>query len=263
VNGSNGQNAYTETNGDFVVPVALSNVTFSVLNSDWMIAGQVIVAGDGPAHFEVVSKPSSTSVTATYLDYAGDIGAGATISSGSGVSPAGIKGVFAGGLPTALTDNIVDSIASNIIADGVGKYVLAFPIQLAAMTASAADLMTDYVPGHRFKILSVDFVTTTIGAGAGASQILNLEIGSTNVTGGVVTATLASTNTLGEITTGTNVTANNIGSATDAISIEVANAGTIFTAGAGMLLIGVQNLDTADAISSLADHVNDLIAGLT
>lgn len=124
-----------------------------------------------------------------------------------------------------------------------GVYALNIPIQLAAMTTSAADLITGLVLGHRGKILSLQFNTTTLGTGAGASQVLNMEINSTDVTGGVLTLTLATTTPLGNRIAATAITANNEFDADDTISLEVAASGTVFTAGAGVLTVMVQNLE--------------------
>lgn len=160
-----------------------------------------------------------------------------------------------GAAQVAITDSGTGT-AADTLAAGVGVMTVAIAIQLAAMTTSAADLITNYTPGFKFKLLSADFVTTTLGAGAGATQTLNLEIGTTNVTGGVVNPTLASTDTLGEITAGTAITGANTGSAADTISVEVAAGGTVFTGGAGLLLIKIQNMDTADAFATLAQRAN-------
>jgi hypothetical protein len=65
------------------------------------------------------------------------------------------------------------------------------------------------------------------------------------------------------LTSATAITAANVGLATDTFSVEVAAGGTIFTAGAGILFIRVQNMDSANAVASLADHINDLITSLT
>lgn len=161
----------------------------------------------------------------------------------------------------AFTDNSTGTVGDTVAA-GVGVTTVAIPIQLAAMTTSAADLITNYTPGYRFKVLAVDFATTTLGAGAGATQTLNLEIGTTNLTGGVVNVTLASTDTLGEMTAGTAVTAANVGSAADTISVEVAAGGTVFTAGAGVLLVKLQNMDVADFAASMADKWNEIRTSL-
>ncbi len=162
---------------------------------------------------------------------------------------------------SALT-NSTTGTASTTLAAGAGVTTIAIPIQLAAMTTSAADLITNYTPGYAFKVLSVDFRTTTLGAGSSASQVLNLEIGTTNLSGGVVTVTEASTDTLGEASAGTSVTANNVGTSSDTISVEVAASGTVFTDGAGVLLIKLQNMDTANALASLANLANGLRAAL-
>lgn len=167
----------------------------------------------------------------------------------------------AGAGQQAITDSTTGTAATTAAA-GTGVQTLAIPIQLAAMTTAAADLVTNYTPGYKFKILAVDFVTTTLGTGSGASQTLNLEIGTTNVTGGVVNATLGSTDTLGKLTAGTTVTAANTGTVSDTLSVEVATGGTVFTAGSGILLVKIQNMDTADAHASELRLVNAIRAAL-
>jgi hypothetical protein len=233
-------------------------------DTSWLSVGQPIFISDGVdwGAFTVDTIPNAFKISATFLGHTGDSAPAATIDSGATVSAGGTQPALSAALPTAFTDNTTGT-ASNTLAAGVGVFTLAIPIQLAAMTTAAADLITDYVLGFAFKILGVSFSTTTIGAGAGATQSLNLEINSTNVTGGVVAVTLASTDTLGEISAGSAVTALNTGTATDTISVEVAAGGTIFTAGAGVLLIKIQNMDQANAVASLAEHIDDLITALT
>lgn len=124
---------------------------------------------------------------------------------------------------------------------GPGIFTLPIPIQLEAMTTSAADLITAWTPGFKGKILSADFFTTKLGTGAGATQTLNLAINSTALTGGVVNPTLASTDTLGKKTAGTAITGANEFTETDTVSLKVAASGTVFTAGAGVLLVRIQN----------------------
>lgn len=161
----------------------------------------------------------------------------------------------------SLTDNS-GGTASDTIAATAGIVTLTFPISLAAMTTAAADLMTNYVPGYAFELLSVEFVTTVLGTGASASQVLNLEIGTTNVTGGALTLLLADADTLGKKKAATAITAANIGTAADTLSIEVAGSGTVFTAGAGVVLVKLRNLDTVNAIKSLSAKINALFTGL-
>lgn len=162
---------------------------------------------------------------------------------------------------TALTDSTTGTAGSTLAAT-VGIQTIAIPLQLAAMTTAAADLMTNYVPGYAFQLLSLEFVTTTLGTGASASQVINLEIGSTNVTGGVLTLLLADTTPLGAKKAATAITAANTGTASDTLSIEVATGGTVFTAGAGFLLLKLRNMDTVNAIASLSAKSNATTAAL-
>lgn len=162
---------------------------------------------------------------------------------------------------TALTDSTTGT-ASATLAATVGIQTVAIPLQLAAMTTAAADLITAYTPGYAFELLSLEFVTTTLGTGASASQVLNLEIGTTNVTGGVLTLLLADTDTLGKKTAATAITAANTGSASATISLEVAASGTVFTAGAGIALLKLRNMDTVNAVASLAATVNEIITAV-
>jgi hypothetical protein len=124
---------------------------------------------------------------------------------------------------------------------GPGVSSVWIPLVLASMTTGAADLMTSWIPGHTGKILKMEFVTTTLGTGSGASQILNLEIGATDLTGGVLTLLLADTTPLGKVKAATAITALNEFTATDAISLEVAASGTVFTAGSGAIILQIQN----------------------
>lgn len=94
VDGENGLNAFTLTTNDFLVPAIGDPVTVQVEDSSWMVIGQVVVV-DGPAHFTVTSKPSSTSAELTFLGQVGDITAGDTVSAGATVSPSGVAGQMA------------------------------------------------------------------------------------------------------------------------------------------------------------------------
>jgi hypothetical protein len=156
-------------------------------------------------------------------------------------------------VPAALTDSS-GGTASNTLAATAGISTLIHPLTSLAtgLSTSAIDLMTGYTPGYKFKLLGMHFVTTVAGTGASASQVFNLEIGTTNVTGGVLTLLLADTDTIGKITAATAITAANTGSASDTISLEMAASGTVFTAGAGYFAIRIQNMDVADALASLA-----------
>lgn len=158
----------------------------------------------------------------------------------------------------ALTDNTTGA-AGTTFAAGAGVYdlVLVSPSNLSTLSTGGVDVATGIVLGHKFKILSWEFITTVAGTGAAASLVFNLEIQTTDVgtTPSTCTVTLAGTDTIGKRTAGTAVSGANTGSATDALSLEVAGSGTAFTAGMGYWVVKVQNMDTADAVASLiAEH---------
>jgi hypothetical protein len=269
--GTDGINSFSVLTAGFTVPAQGANVSIPdgfvhVASSEPFGVGQIVFISDGTdfGSFRVISKPDTISFVAEYLGYAGEAAPGAAIGINGTVSPGGTQPALAAALPTALTDNSTGT-ASNTIAAGVGVQTITIPLSSLAtgLSTLAIDLLTNYIVGYAFKILKFDFVTTIVGAGAGASQVFNLEIGTTNLTGGVLTVTLASTDTIGEVTTGTAITANNVGTASDTLSIEMAAGGTIFTSGSGYFVITVQNMDSASAFASLSDHINDLITSLT
>lgn len=153
---------------------------------------------------------------------------------------------------TTFTDNTTGT-AGTTLAAGAGCFTLTIPCTFPAGT-SAGDVITNYVLGYKFKILAWSFTTDVPGVGAGASRVFNMEIGTTDVgtVPSTITCTEASTSDIGEQTAGTAVSGANTGASTDSFSIEVANGGTAFTAGSGFFTVKIQNLDTADAIASLA-----------
>ena len=71
-----------------------------------------------------------------------------------------------------------------------------------------------------------------------------------------VTLTEAGTAAVGAITASTAVSGANTGAAGATLSVEVANGGTAFTAGQGVFLVTLKNMDTADAIAGIATGLN-------
>lgn len=92
-NGLNGINAYTITTADFVIPAVNSTVTVSVVSTAWMVIGQIVVA-TGPATFRVTTITDGSTVVLTFLGYPGDLSPAVTISSGAGISPAGVLSIL-------------------------------------------------------------------------------------------------------------------------------------------------------------------------
>lgn len=264
--GSNGINAFTVTTADITLPASAGPVALptTVGVSSWAGIGQVIFISDGTnwGHFEVLTIPSAASFTLEWLQYPGDAVGTTVIATGATVSPSGVNSPLSGALPTAFTDNSTGT-ASNVIAAGAGVETISFPHTFIGGT-SAVESVTTYVMPYKFKILSWVFVTEVLLVGAGGSRIANMEIDATDVGTVPSTVTIPIANAaVGTVTAGTTVTGANTGNAGQSFSIEIANGGTQFTAGSGTFVVTVQNMDTADAIASLADHINDLITALT
>lgn len=130
----------------------------------------------------------------------------------------------------------------------VGVTVVPFFFNLADV-AGNGDVLTNYTPGFAFKVLGVDFAVCKAVTTGSKRADFNLEIGTTNVTGGVVSVTSAAATPAGALIAGTAVTGANTGAATDTLSIEAANV-TAHAEGSGWLLVKLQNLDTANEIAN-------------
>ena len=145
---------------------------------------------------------------------------------------------------TATLVNSTTGSAANTLAAGVGVSTVAIPVNLASV--ANGDVLTNYVPGYAFKILSVSFAVSVPVTTAAKATTLNLEIGTTDLTGGAIALTSANCTPLGALVAGSSITAANTGTATDNVSIEAAST-TAFVEGAGYVLIKIQNMDTANA----------------
>lgn len=136
---------------------------------------------------------------------------------------------------------------AGLIAAGVARTIMTFPIALAGITA-AGDVLTNYTPAFKGRIRQVDFAVQTAATTAAKLASLNLEIGTTNLTGGVVALTSANCTPAGALVAGSAVTALNSFTATSTLSIEAASV-TAFVEGSGVLLVAAINDDTVDAIA--------------
>ncbi len=269
--GTNGVNAYTNLTSDLLIPAINSNVTASVVNSAWMALGQIVIVSDGTEQgtFEVVAVPNALSVELMFLGYPSDSAPASTILEGTGtgtdgrVSPSGELPVLAAPLPTAVNYTALTTagaIDNANVAAGVGRCQLFFN-HVWLNNVLAVEPVTTFVIPYKFKLISWCFVTTELLVGGGGTRTANMEIGTTDV-GGNLTVLIADA-TVGTVVTAVPLTGGVTGNAGDNISIEIQAGGTAFSAGSGTFVIDIMNLDTADAIASLSDHVNDLITSLT
>ena len=140
-------------------------------------------------------------------------------------------------LEAATANNDVISAApyAGGLVSGV-ESIIQFPFNLAAI--ADGDLVTNLPLTFAGTITQVEFrVTTLVSTGAKATT-LNLEINTTNLTGGAVALTSANCNAVGNVVAGTAVTAGNTFVAGDTLSVEAAST-TTFIEGVGILLVHV------------------------
>lgn len=98
------------------------------------------------------------------------------------------------------------------------------------------DIASVFVPGYAGRIKKFYAVTTKVATTGGKLTTLNLEIGTTNLTGGALALTSANQTPIGALVNASDITAANTFSATDGISIE-ASSTTAFGEGEVELVI--------------------------
>lgn len=98
------------------------------------------------------------------------------------------------------------------------------------------DLVTTFTPGFPGVITKTYWVQNYAVTTADKLSTLNLEIGTTNLTGGAVSLTSAACTPVGKVIAGTAVTAGNRFDADDTISVEAAST-TAFIEGDGALIV--------------------------
>jgi hypothetical protein len=103
------------------------------------------------------------------------------------------------------------------------------------------DLITSFVPHFAGTIVAIDAVATKAASTASKLANLNLEIGTTDVTGGVVALTTAALNAQGKLVAGTAITAENEFAADSLISLEAADV-TAFIEGEIDVVITYQTI---------------------
>lgn len=223
---------------------AASQYRFAKLDS----SGKVIVGTAGASSIGVVqNKPISGEVAeivtagVTKVVAGGAIAAGASITSdstGRAVTVGGSDSISGYALTAAQGAGELIPVLLAVTgksATGTKGSVVTIPCNLASVTA-AGDVVTNWVPGFAGTIIKFAFVVTVPVTTGSKLASFNLEIGTTNLTGGVIAATSANCTPLGAKLDSTTITGANAFTDTDSISIE-SSAVTAFSEGAGVFLI--------------------------
>jgi predicted RecA/RadA family phage recombinase len=158
-----------------------------------------------------------------------------------------------------LTDNSGGAAADGTLAANGAVSIISIPVALAEV--ADGDVVTGFTPGFAGTILRTQFVVTVPVDTADDLSTLNLEIGSTDVTGGSIALTSATATPVGKTIAGAAVTGAATFTASDTISVE-ASATTPFAEGSGVLLITVASDVVDDNTKDLATTVNAVLAAL-
>jgi predicted RecA/RadA family phage recombinase len=139
-------------------------------------------------------------------------------------------------------EKYVTTNTASVVFEGVpqggptNKIYGTFVFPVTNSTIADADIVTSFTPGFAGRIEKFAYVCHTPNVDAEKASTLNLEIGTVDVTGGVLALTSAKLTPLGKVSASTDITAKNVFTATDTISIEAAST-VAFTAGTGALVI--------------------------
>jgi len=122
---------------------------------------------------------------------------------------------------------------------GASLSILCLVPNILMSTIADGDLVTTITPGFAGKIRKVYWVQDAPVTTAAKASTLNLEIGITDLTGGVVSLTSAECTPKGKVIAGTAITAANVFLADSTISVEAAST-TAFIEGSGSLYAVVE-----------------------
>lgn len=151
----------------------------------------------------------------------------------------------------AVTDSSTGT-AGTTVAAGTGVYNLVFQFDLADI--ADGDLVTDWIVGHKFKVLENYFFASEPVTTAAKATTLSIDIGATIITNSSIALTSANCTPAGAKVDNAGVLAANTGSATDTLTIKAATT-TAFVEGKGFLVVRIQNMDTADAVASIVSYL--------
>ena len=104
------------------------------------------------------------------------------------------------------------------------RSVFTFYVPLA--TIADGDIVTTFTPGYAGRIVKWFATVATVASTASKGSTLNLEVGTTNLTGGTIVLTTSLCSTLGATIASAAITAGTAFGATDTISIEAASTTT-------------------------------------
>jgi hypothetical protein len=188
-----------------------------------VVYGDTVVAGD-----DLASDADGKAVPAVE----GDNVIGTAKESGSAdeihTMILGPRGV--GTFPNGSSGDVLCHDGSSWKAGTLAGAKCVIPFSIALNKVANGDLVTAFVPGFAGVISKICAVINDPATTADKAATINAEIGTTNMTGGVISLTSANCTPLGSTIEGSTITGNNSFGASDSISIEASSV-TAFVEG--------------------------------
>jgi hypothetical protein len=214
-------------------------------------AGKIALAGNGVAATGVLqTEPEADEVGRVQVLGIAPVILGGTVATGAfvasdanGKAVTATEGEHAIGVMTA--GGAVGEIRPVLMLPKTfagGRMILSIPIILSKL--ANGDVVTTYTPGFAGIIKKLSVVVTDPATTGAKAASLNMEIGTANLTGGVVALTSANMTPLGKVVDGSAVTAANTFTAASTISVEASGV-TTFVEGEAVLLIVIQPTEVA------------------
>lgn len=212
-------------------------------------SGEAALAGSGENAIGILqNKPNTTGSELTasietlgisQVVLGGTVTAGGNLMSdaaGKAVAHTGTNAVLAIALESGVSGERISCILVTRTGAGLSSTysIVSIPVKFANI--ADGDIVTTYTPGFAGAIQKISMLVTDPATTAAKLSTLNAEIGTTNLTGGVLALTSANMTPLGAVVDATAITAANIFTDSDTISIE-ATSTTAFVEGEGVLLI--------------------------
>lgn len=210
--------------------------------------GEIVLAGASDSPAGILQNEPASGRTASVMAYGisravygGNVTAGNRVradANGKIVESGADEPVLGIAMESGATDEIHAVLLAQAGGPGASRFVWSHHINLADISADG-DVVTEWTPGFAGTIEKVSWIQgTPVTTGSKAAD-LNLEIDTTDLTGGVVNLTSAACTPLGAVIDGSEVTDDNVFGASDAISVEAANV-TAFVEGDGMLVVVIR-----------------------
>jgi hypothetical protein len=207
------------------------NVSAAGVTDHWIGVTTHVVAASGKASIKLRGAPgtllfkTAAAVTVGNRLYAAASGAVDDVQTGSPSTG------YIAGSASGTAGDIIEGIPAS---PSSVPFRLQFPVALAGVTA--ADVVTAYPLDFAGTITAFRFITGTPVTTAAKLATFNIEIGTTNLTGGAIALTSALATPLGAIVEASAITAANTFASGDTLSIEAASV-TAFAEGTGVLEI--------------------------